>query len=80
MDCFSRTMADEGLVSFWRGNLANVLRYFPTQVCVLGAFVAAFFFCSSSVALLTACSFCVPCPDGVVAVAVALAALVVYIL
>ena len=32
MDCFSRTMADEGLVSFWRGNLANVLRYFPTQV------------------------------------------------
>merc|ERR1712071_444176 len=26
-----RTMAEEGLISFWRGNLANVLRYFPTQ-------------------------------------------------
>jgi len=31
MDCTKRTMAEEGLVSFWRGNLANVLRYFPTQ-------------------------------------------------
>merc|ERR1711874_621395 len=24
-------MQSEGLLSFWRGNLANVLRYFPTQ-------------------------------------------------
>jgi len=24
-------MASEGVVSFWRGNLANVIRYFPTQ-------------------------------------------------
>jgi len=31
LDCTKRTMAEEGLVSFWRGNLANVLRYFPTQ-------------------------------------------------
>lgn len=30
-DCARRTMASEGLFSFWRGNLANVLRYFPTQ-------------------------------------------------
>lgn len=30
-DCFSRTMKDEGLVSLWRGNTANVIRYFPTQ-------------------------------------------------
>jgi solute carrier family 25 (adenine nucleotide translocator) protein 4/5/6/31 len=30
-DCASRTYADEGLVSFWRGNTANVIRYFPTQ-------------------------------------------------
>lgn len=30
-DCFSRTMADEGMVSLWRGNTANVIRYFPTQ-------------------------------------------------
>lgn len=33
-DCFQRTMADEGVVALWRGNLANVLRYFPTQVCM----------------------------------------------
>merc|ERR1711939_716958 len=31
MDCARRTYADEGLVSFWRGNTANVIRYFPTQ-------------------------------------------------
>ncbi len=31
LDCTRRTMAQEGLLSFWRGNLANVLRYFPTQ-------------------------------------------------
>jgi len=31
VDCSSRVMASEGVVSFWRGNLANVIRYFPTQ-------------------------------------------------
>ena len=31
VDCTKRTMANEGMQSFWRGNLANVLRYFPTQ-------------------------------------------------
>ncbi|KAI5957829.1 PET9 [Candida theae] len=31
IDCFKRTAADEGVVSFWRGNTANVIRYFPTQ-------------------------------------------------
>jgi solute carrier family 25 (adenine nucleotide translocator) protein 4/5/6/31 len=30
-DCFRRVMAEEGVGSLWRGNLANVLRYFPTQ-------------------------------------------------
>ena len=30
-DCFKRTTADEGWVSLWRGNTANVIRYFPTQ-------------------------------------------------
>ncbi|KAJ7009634.1 ADP,ATP carrier protein, mitochondrial [Populus alba] len=30
-DCFSRTMKDEGMVSLWRGNTVNVIRYFPTQ-------------------------------------------------
>ncbi|KII90725.1 hypothetical protein PLICRDRAFT_543139 [Plicaturopsis crispa FD-325 SS-3] len=31
VDCFSRTHQEEGMKSFWRGNGANVLRYFPTQ-------------------------------------------------
>jgi solute carrier family 25 (adenine nucleotide translocator) protein 4/5/6/31 len=30
-ECFSRTIKDEGVVSLWRGNTANVIRYFPTQ-------------------------------------------------
>ncbi|WOL17200.1 hypothetical protein Cni_G25989 [Canna indica] len=30
-DCFSRTIKDEGAMSLWRGNTANVIRYFPTQ-------------------------------------------------
>jgi len=30
-DCFSRVVAEQGFGSLWRGNLANVVRYFPTQ-------------------------------------------------
>jgi len=30
-ECFARTMKNEGTLSFWRGNLANCIRYFPTQ-------------------------------------------------
>lgn len=30
-DCFSRVYKEQGFASFWRGNLANVIRYFPTQ-------------------------------------------------
>jgi len=30
-ECFSRVIREEGFASLWRGNLANVLRYFPTQ-------------------------------------------------
>ncbi|XP_010272402.1 PREDICTED: ADP,ATP carrier protein 3, mitochondrial-like isoform X1 [Nelumbo nucifera] len=30
-DCFGRTIKDEGFISLWRGNTANVIRYFPTQ-------------------------------------------------
>lgn len=30
-NCFTRVAAEQGMVSFWRGNLANVIRYFPTQ-------------------------------------------------
>jgi len=31
VDCATRVMKTEGIYPFWRGNLANVLRYFPTQ-------------------------------------------------
>lgn len=31
LDCTLRTYKSEGLIPFWRGNLANCLRYFPTQ-------------------------------------------------
>jgi len=30
-DCFSKVIKNEGFGSLWRGNLANVIRYFPTQ-------------------------------------------------
>ncbi|XP_031256936.1 ADP,ATP carrier protein 1, mitochondrial-like [Pistacia vera] len=30
-ECFSRTIKEEGMGSLWRGNTANVIRYFPTQ-------------------------------------------------
>lgn len=30
-DCFSRVASEQGIASFWRGNTANVIRYFPTQ-------------------------------------------------
>ena len=30
-ECFSRTINDEGMLSLWRGNWTNVIRYFPTQ-------------------------------------------------
>ena len=29
-DCFTRVYNEQGFASFWRGNLANVIRYFPT--------------------------------------------------
>jgi len=31
IDCTMKTMKSEGFGSFWRGNLANCIRYFPTQ-------------------------------------------------
>lgn len=31
IDCFVRIPREQGFLSFWRGNLANVIRYFPTQ-------------------------------------------------
>jgi len=31
VECFSRTTREEGFLALWRGNTANVIRYFPTQ-------------------------------------------------
>lgn len=31
VDCFTRVTKEQGFFSLWRGNLANVIRYFPTQ-------------------------------------------------
>ncbi len=31
MNCFTRVSAEQGFSSLWRGNMANVVRYFPTQ-------------------------------------------------
>jgi len=31
VDAFRRIPAEQGMVSFWRGNMSNVIRYFPTQ-------------------------------------------------
>lgn len=31
IDCFIRLPKEQGFTSYWRGNLANVIRYFPTQ-------------------------------------------------
>jgi len=31
VDCTTRTLKSEGPIAFWRGNMANVIRYFPTQ-------------------------------------------------
>jgi solute carrier family 25 (adenine nucleotide translocator) protein 4/5/6/31 len=31
VNCFSRVAKEQGIGSLWRGNMANVIRYFPTQ-------------------------------------------------
>jgi len=31
VDCFVRIPKEQGFLAFWRGNAANVIRYFPTQ-------------------------------------------------
>jgi solute carrier family 25 (adenine nucleotide translocator) protein 4/5/6/31 len=30
-DCFTRVAKEQGVGAFWRGNLTNIIRYFPTQ-------------------------------------------------
>lgn len=37
-DCFARTIKDEGVLALWRGNTANVIRYFPTQVSLVSIY------------------------------------------
>lgn len=46
-DCFTRVLREEGVLSLWRGNQANVIRYFPTQVrfLALGMIWVLLFFC-----------------------------------
>lgn len=31
VDCFVRIPKEQGVAAYWRGNMANVIRYFPTQ-------------------------------------------------
>merc|ERR1712113_1003938 len=31
IDCFKRVANEQGVMAFWRGNLTNIIRYFPTQ-------------------------------------------------
>jgi solute carrier family 25 (adenine nucleotide translocator) protein 4/5/6/31 len=31
VDCFVRVGKEQGIKAFWRGNLTNIIRYFPTQ-------------------------------------------------
>lgn len=31
VDCFIRVSKEQGMKAFWRGNLTNIIRYFPTQ-------------------------------------------------
>mmetsp|Transcript_18815 Transcript_18815/g.33954 ORF Transcript_18815/g.33954 Transcript_18815/m.33954 type:complete len:317 (+) Transcript_18815:567-1517(+) len=31
VNCFTRVAAEQGVSAFWRGNLTNIIRYFPTQ-------------------------------------------------
>jgi len=30
-DCFKRVHSEQGMAAFWRGNMTNCIRYFPTQ-------------------------------------------------
>ena len=46
-DCFSRVMKEEGTGSLWRGNTANVIRYFPTQALNFAFKVCFFTECGS---------------------------------
>eukprot|EP00088_Acartia_fossae_P065157 TRINITY_DN80293_c0_g1_i1.p1 TRINITY_DN80293_c0_g1~~TRINITY_DN80293_c0_g1_i1.p1 ORF type:complete len:309 (+),score=46.69 TRINITY_DN80293_c0_g1_i1:195-1121(+) len=36
-NCFTRVSAEQGIGAFWRGNLTNCIRYFPTQALNLAS-------------------------------------------
>ena len=36
IDCVKRVYHEQGISSFWRGNVANVARYFPSQAILFG--------------------------------------------
>lgn len=36
-NCFSRVASEQGIGAFWRGNLTNCIRYFPTQALNLAS-------------------------------------------
>ena len=46
-DCVTRTFNSEGVASFWRGNFASVLRYFPQQALNFAFKVESAFYFSS---------------------------------
>lgn len=31
VDCVKRVYSEQGLISFWRGNIANIVRFFPNH-------------------------------------------------
>jgi len=31
VNCFARVNSEQGFLAFWRGNMTNIIRYFPTQ-------------------------------------------------
>ena len=31
LNCFARVIKEEGVFALWRGNMSNIIRYFPTQ-------------------------------------------------
>nr|CAD1817502.1 unnamed protein product [Ananas comosus var. bracteatus] len=47
-DCFARVVREEGVAALWRGNQANVIRYFPTQAFnfAFKGYFKSFFGCS----------------------------------
>ncbi|XP_020101486.1 ADP,ATP carrier protein ER-ANT1 isoform X2 [Ananas comosus] len=47
-NCFARVVREEGVAALWRGNQANVIRYFPTQAFnfAFKGYFKSFFGCS----------------------------------